>query len=128
MKLTRTHRIETWAVLLLIGLGYGLYSGWNGAAVTLAVIAGSLLIAEGLGGYFAERGQQARKQLRRMTPAELEAYLATLPKERRGRFVAHLLEAGPQDERYLSSLTPEQRQAYERLLEKLRQDREAAPA
>ena len=123
MNATSMYRIQSYVVLTVIGIGYGLYSGWNQTSVTLSIIFGSLLLSEGLANYFAHISQNSLKAIRRMTPSELEAYLKTLSPDKRQRFVSRLLAVGAGDEQYVSSLTPEQRTQYGSLLERLKLER-----
>ncbi len=120
MDATSKYRIQTYVVLTLIGIGYGFYSGWNMASVTFSIIFGCLLVSESLANYLAGVGQNARKQIRRMSPSELEDYLETLSPQKRQKFVSDLLAVGGSDSEYIAALTAEERSRYDTLLEKLK--------
>lgn len=123
MNATSMYRIQSYAVLTVIGIGYGFYSGWSQTSVTLSIIFGSLLVSEGFANYFAHIGQNSLKAIRRMTPSELEAHLETLAPDKRQRFVAHLLATGTADKQFVNGLTAEERAQYDALLEKLKHER-----
>ena len=119
MKAVCVYRIQSYAVLTLIGIGYGFYSGWNQISVTLSIIFGALLVSECLAYNLALIVQSSLKAIRRMTPTELEAYLETLSSETRQRFVSQLFAEPTANDQYVRDLTPEQRARYDALLEKL---------
>ena len=102
MNATSMYRVQNYAVLAVIGIGYGFYSAWNQTSVTLSIIFGSLFVSEALANYFAHIGQNSLKAIRRMTPSELEAYLETLAPDNRPKFVSRLLAVGTADDQYVN--------------------------
>ena len=121
--------IEAWGIALIIVIGYGFSAKWDSPSVLLLCIflaVGAFhIVARKAANRLRPLAAQSRKQIRQMTPSELEQHLDTLGPEERRRFGAHLLEVSP-DEDYLSKLSPEQRGDFDALLRKLKAEHDAA--